>query len=135
MAATDEEHAEALVGTTRTFDASLPLLCQVGTATWKRAEQAGIRTVAEAFVDRGYTPDGLLRPRTHPRTLLTDAKAAAARAVRMVCEGRLTAIDGTDIPMRAESLLVHSDTRGAVTIARAARAALEGAGMRLVPRA
>jgi UPF0271 protein len=134
VAATDEEHAEALVEATRTFDASLPLLCQVGTATWKGAEEAGIRAVAEAFVDRGYTPDGLLVPRTHPQALLTDAKAAAERAVRMVSEGRLTAIDGTDIPVRAESLLCHSDTPGAVSIARAARAALESAGVRLVPQ-
>jgi 5-oxoprolinase (ATP-hydrolysing) subunit A len=91
--------------------------------------------VAEAFVDRAYTPDGLLVPRTHPEAMVTDPRAAAERAVRMVSEGRLTALDGTVIPVRAESLLVHSDTRGAVEIAHAARTALEGAGIRLVPQA
>ncbi|WP_028921430.1 LamB/YcsF family protein [Pseudonocardia acaciae] len=134
VAATDEEHAEAIVEATRTFDASLPLLCQVGTATWKRAEQAGVRTVAEAFVDRAYTPDGLLVPRTHPESMVTDPEAAARRAVQMVLEGQLTALDGSVIPVTAQSLLVHSDTRGAVAIATATRAALEAAGVRLTAR-
>ena len=53
----------------------------------------------------------------------------AARAVRMAVEGRVTAVDGTDIPMPIESLCVHGDSPGAVAMARAVRAALEAAGV------
>lgn len=127
------EHAQALVDATVQFDASLPLLCQVGTETWRLGEEAGLRVVAEAFVDRAYTPDGLLLPRTEPNALLRDPDEAAERAVRMVTEGRITAVDGTEIKLEATGLLVHCDTDGAVEIARRTRRALESAGIELVP--
>lgn len=127
-------HAAAIVGATLDFDPALPVLCQEGTETWRQAQEAGLRVVAEAFVDRAYTPEGLLLPRTEPNALFADPAQAAARAVRMVTEGRLTAVDGSDIPIRAESLLVHSDTEGAPAIARAARDALLAAGVTLLRR-
>jgi UPF0271 protein len=131
--AKDTEHAQALVDATVQFDKSLPLLCQAGTEAWRLGEEAGLRLVSEAFVDRGYTAEGLLQPRSEPDALLQDADQAAARAVRMVTEGHLTAVDGSEIEIRAEALVVHSDTPGAVEIARKTRAALEAAGAELVP--
>jgi UPF0271 protein len=132
VAAKDADHAHAIVEATRLYDSTLPVLAQVGTATWTLAEKAGIRTVAEAFVDRAYTSDGLLLPRSEPGALLTDPDAAAARAVRMVLDGELTAVDGTTISITARALLVHSDTPGGLQIAQATRAALEAAGVPLV---
>jgi UPF0271 protein len=133
-AAKDTEHAAALVEATRLFDPDLPLLCQAGTVTWKLAEQAGITPVAEGFVDRAYTSEGLLVPRTEPNAMLTDPKVAAERAVRMVTEGRIVAQNGQDIPIQAQSLLVHSDSTGAVAIARMTRQALLDVGVILVPQ-
>ncbi|MGH3359590.1 MAG: LamB/YcsF family protein [Nocardioidaceae bacterium] len=133
VAAKNTEHAAAIVDATRLFDAALPLLCQVGTETWRLAEEAGLRVVAEAFVDRAYTNEGLLVPRTEPNAMLADAEAASARAVEMVERGTITAIDGTTVPIRAEGLLVHCDTAGAVDIARATRKALLDAGVELQP--
>jgi len=127
------EHAQAIVDAVSEYDASLPLLCQVGTETWRLGEAAGLRVVAEAFVDRAYTPEGLLVPRTEPNAMLSDPAAAAARAVEMVTQGELEAIDGSRIPIRAQAILVHCDTAGAVDIARATRRALEDAGVDLVP--
>lgn len=134
VAADNTEHAAALVEATRLFDASLPILCQTGTATWELAEQAGITPVSEAFVDRAYTSDGLLVDRSNPDALVTDPQVAAERAVRMVVEGQVTSLDGVTIGIQPRSLLVHCDTPGAVTIAGAARDALLAAGVRLVPQ-
>jgi UPF0271 protein len=89
--------------------------------------------IAEAFVDRAYTPEGLLQSRLEPNALLTDPGQAAARAVQMVTEGHVTANDGSEVDVTAEALLVHCDTPGAVEIARKTRAALEAAGVELVP--
>ena len=61
--------------------------------------------------------------------MLTEASAVAARAVRMVREGRVEAVDGTALSVRVQSLCVHSDTPGAVAIARAVRDALLEAGV------
>lgn len=133
VTAKDTEHAQALVDATVEFDKSIPLLCQVGTEAWRLGQEAGLRLIPEAFVDRAYTPEGLLQSRTEPNALLTDADAAAARAVQMVTEGRIAANDGSEIEITAEALLVHCDTPGAVDVASKTRTALEAAGIELVP--
>lgn len=127
------EHAAAIVNATKLFNADLPLLCQVGTEPWRLANEAGIRTVAEAFVDRAYTDEGLLLSRTELNAMLTDPHEAASRAVDMVFKGQITSINGNQIPIQAEGLLVHCDTLGSVEIARATRQALLDAGANLMP--
>ena len=133
VAARDAEHAGAIVAAVAAYDRSLPLLCQPATEVWRLATGAGVRPVAEAFVDRGYTVEGLLVPRGQPGALVTDPAGAAARAVRMVVESRVESVDGVDVELVPEALCVHSDTPGAVEIARAVRGALEAIGVRLVP--
>jgi UPF0271 protein len=121
VAATDAEHAGAIVDAVTEYDASLPVLCLPGTEMSRAAEAAGLRVVREGFVDRGYTADGLLVPRGEPGAMVTDPSEAAARAVEMVTGGSV------------DALVVHSDTDGALEIATATRAALEHAGVDLVP--
>jgi UPF0271 protein len=133
VAARDRDHALAVVRAVQLYDPSLPLLCQVGTATWEIAQEHEVRTMAEAFVDRAYTDEGLLVPRDHPDSMLVDPQVAAERAVSMVLERRITSIDGAVVPIEASALLIHSDTAGAVEIARATRTALESAGVALTP--
>ncbi|MET0524722.1 MAG: 5-oxoprolinase subunit PxpA [Nocardioides sp.] len=131
-AATHTEHARAIVDAVREYDAGLPVLCQFGTEVWRAAEVAGLRTLAEGFVDRGYTADGLLVPRNEPGAMVVDAEAAAVRAVAMVTDGEIEAVDGTRVSIQADALVVHSDSAGAVEIARATRLALESAGIDMV---
>lgn len=133
VTAKDTEHAQALVDATIEFNKDLPLLCQVGTEAWRIGQEAGLRLIPEGFVDRAYTPEGLLQPRTQPDALLQDAQEAADRAVHMATDGIITANDGSRIKVKADALLVHCDTPGAAEIARRTRAALETAGVELVP--
>jgi UPF0271 protein len=133
VAATNDEHAAAITEATRLWNPELPVLAQVGTATWKHAEQAGIRAIGEAFVDRAYTSDGLLLSRAQPGALLRDADEAAARAVRIATKHELTAVDGETINVTAQALLVHSDTPDALAIATRTRQALLDAGIHIVP--
>jgi hypothetical protein len=49
---------------------------------------------------------------------------AARRALRVLQEGKATSITGKEIPMRANCICVHSDTPGAVELAKAVRDAL-----------
>src|SRR5690606_1644578 len=95
------------------------------------AADAGLRFVPEAFADRAYLPDGSLQPRSEPGSLLADPAAAAAQAVAIATRGTVTAVDDSEIPIRAESICCHGDTPGAVEIAAAVRGALESAGVTL----
>ena len=129
VAARDQEHAAAIVEAVRLYDRRLPLLCQPATAQWRHAEAAGLTPLAEAFIDRGYTPEGLLVPRGTEGALITDPDTAARRAVRMVLDGEVAAVDGTRVPIAPAALCVHGDTPGAPEITRAVREALTGAGV------
>lgn len=96
------------------------------------AADAGLRFVPEAFADRRYLGDGSLQPRAESGSVLTDPDAAAAQAVA-IARGEVTAADGSRVALRAESICCHGDTPGAVDVAAAARAALEGAGVAIGP--
>jgi UPF0271 protein len=128
-----ESQAAAVVEAVRRYDPSLAVLGLPGSVLLDLAREAGIRTVAEAFADRGYTPEGTLVPRTQPGALLHDAQEIAQRIVRLVTEGKVTAVDGTDIELSADSVCVHGDTPGAVAIATAVREALTAAGVEISP--
>ena len=93
----------------------------------------GLRTVAEVFADRAYRPDGTLVPRREAGAVLHDPAVIAERAVRMVTEGLVTAEDGTDVGVRAESICVHGDSPGAPHILAAVWEELRAAGVDLQP--
>ncbi|NKE58176.1 LamB/YcsF family protein [Lentzea sp. PSKA42] len=124
-----EEYAAAVVEAVRLFDSSLPLLCQPGTRLARHAEETGLRVLAEGFIDRRYTGSGLLVPRGEPGAVIAGHDDAVAQAVRLAVESTVEAQDGTVLPMRVDSLCVHSDSPGAAEFARATRAALEAAGV------
>jgi UPF0271 protein len=126
-----EAQAAAVVAAVRDYDASLSVLGLPGSVLLATAEKAGLRTVREFFVDRGYTPEATLVPRSEPGALLHDPKEVTARVLRMVTDGVVTAVDGSDVRVQADSMCVHGDSPGAVEMATAVRAGLERAGVEL----
>lgn len=125
----DEAQAQAVVDAVTKFGRSLAVVGLPGSRVLALAEEAGLATVREAFVDRGYRPDGSLVPRGEPGALVTSPVLAGERAVRIATEGKVVAVDGTVIDAPADSLCVHSDTPGSVQIASAVRSALAAAGV------
>jgi UPF0271 protein len=128
-----EAQAEAVVAAVRDYDPTLPVLGLPGSAFLAAAHKAGLRTVREFFVDRGYTPEATLVPRSRPGALLHDPEEVTARVLRMVTDGVVTAVDGSDVRVEAESACVHGDSPGAVAMATAVRAGLTAAGVELRP--
>ncbi|MEW1964321.1 5-oxoprolinase subunit PxpA [Micrococcus sp. NPDC078436] len=128
-----QAHAQAVVDAVKAFGGDLPLLLLPGSIALDKAEKAGLRGVAEAFADRGYTPDGTLVSRREPGAVLHDEAEVAERMVRLATHGVLRAVDGTDVRVEAESICLHGDTPGAVAMAAAVRAGLESAGVEIRP--
>jgi UPF0271 protein len=129
----DAAQAAAVVEAVRLYDASLPLMGLPGSALLTMAKEAGLRTVTEAFADRGYTPEGTLVPRPQPGALLSDPKEVAERMIQLVTTGTVRASDGKDVAVGADSICVHGDSPGALEMAVAVRAALAGAGIDIRP--
>jgi UPF0271 protein len=128
-----EAQAAAVVAAVTAYDPALPVLGLPGSEFLAAAETAGLRTVREFFVDRGYTPEATLVPRSQPGALLHDPDEVTARVLRMVTDGVVTAVDGSEVRVAADSACVHGDSPGAVAMATAVRAGLEGAGVPLRP--
>jgi len=99
----------------------------------RAAEEAGLRFAAEAFADRAYERDGTLRSRKLERSMVEEPAAAAEQAVRIARDGVVTAVDGSDVALRADTLCLHGDHPRAVANARAVREALASAGIDVRP--
>jgi 5-oxoprolinase (ATP-hydrolysing) subunit A len=132
-AARDPEQAAAIAAAVSSFNPQLPVLALPGSALETAASDLRLPAVAEAFADRGYCDDGSLVPRGEPGAVLTDPEVVAARAVGMVVENVVPTVSGAALEINPRSICVHGDTPGAVTLARAIRAALELAGVTLTP--
>ena len=126
-----EAHAKAVVNGVKAFGGDLPMLLLPGSAALREAAAAGLRGVAEAFADRAYNPDGTLVSRKEAGAVLHDEDAVAANMVRLATEGTIVARDGSVIHTPAESICVHGDTAGAVSMSAAVRRELESAGVEI----
>jgi len=132
-AARDRDVAKAVTFALRQLDSDLVMLGPEGSALLQAATETGLDVAREAFVDRAYQPDGHLVPRGTPGAVLDDVVLIAERALRMVQDKNVVAIDGTRCMVRADSLCVHGDGAKAVEIVRAVRQLFEAGGISLAP--
>ncbi|HEY8487048.1 MAG TPA: 5-oxoprolinase subunit PxpA [Limnochordales bacterium] len=128
----DAGAAQALVQAVLRLDPGLVVVGPEGSQLLAAARQAGLPVAREAFPDRGYGPDGSLWPRGSPGSVVEDPDRAAARAVAMVVQGRVQAVDGSWLAVQAETLCIHGDHPGAARVAARVRRALEEAGVQVV---
>jgi UPF0271 protein len=128
---TNHDQAQAVATAVHTLDASLPVLGLSGSAFFAAAHELGLRTVAEAFADRAYRADGQLVSRRLPNAVLHETAEITDRVASMVTSSRVSAVDGSTIPITVESVCVHGDTPDAVAIASAVRDRLIADGIEL----
>jgi UPF0271 protein len=133
MAAADAALATPLVRAVAEFDPNLTVLTSSSPAIEGAAASAGLRADICFLADRAYGEDGLLVPRKLEGAVIHDEDAMIARVTRLLTEGTVATHGGTVLPMKATSILLHGDTPGAVTLARAIRRAVEGCGARVAP--
>jgi UPF0271 protein len=127
MAARDPELASAVVAAIATFDVGLTLFAPPRSHLLAAGRAAGLRVVAEAFVDRAYEPDGSLVARSIAGAIIRDPEIVVARAVRMVTDRTVIARDGSILQIDPSTLCIHGDTEGAAVLASRVRAGLEAA--------
>jgi len=132
MAVEDEKISEAIVEAIAGVDKDLIFVALAGSKgerMTKIGEKVGLRVAYEAFPDRAYTSEGTLVSRRQPGAVINDPDVVAQRALMMAKEGKVVAIDGTEIPFRPETLCVHGDTPGAVNLVKIIKQILTEAGV------
>ena len=120
-AARDEAVAEAVADAVDVY--GVPVLGLAGTRHEEVYTRRGLDFRAEYYADLEYDDDGsLIITRKH---IAYDPAQATARLERVMREGVAVSVSGKEIPMRADTVCVHSDTPGAAELAQAVASKLE----------
>jgi UPF0271 protein len=93
----------------------------------------GIRIAFEFFADRAYTREGTLVSRKLPGAVIHDHDLVAAKVLKLVQEGRVQTIGGSEIELRAETVCVHGDNPQALALVKKIRETLTAAGVAIRP--
>jgi len=134
MVMDNESYAEAIIEALQNLNPELVLFTLANSKMVEMASKAGLRVACEAFVDRAYNSDGSLLPRNREGAIIVDMKYAVERAVKIIKEREITAIDGKRLKFdRVETICVHGDTLNAVNIAQSLRRELSAADVEVAP--
>ncbi len=131
QAVRNRDLAEAIAVGVARWSRDVVLVGLAGSPMLEVFRAAGFTVAAEAFADRRYEPDGTLRSRKFEDALIRDPEQAARQALKMVERGVVTASDGSEIAVSAQTICIHGDTPGATAIAGEVARALRGAGVTL----
>ena len=123
VAARDRDVAAAVADAALVFE--LPVMGMPGTLHETVYTERGLEFWAEYYADLDYDDEGgLIITRKH---VAYDPAVAAERVDRVLREGVAVSASGKEIPMRADTVCVHSDTPGAAELAKAVAEVLDGA--------
>jgi UPF0271 protein len=90
-----------------------------GSHSIREAKAIGVKTASEVFADRTYLDDGKLTPRSQPDSLIDDVNKSIAQVLQMIKEGTVKTVSGKIIPIKAETVCIHSDGNYALELVKA----------------
>jgi UPF0271 protein len=118
-AAKDINLAKAISEAVKAVDADLTLYGLADSFLILEAKKVGLKTAAEAFADRTYQPDGSLTPRSQLNALILSTEEAVNQVRELVDSQIIICVDGSTIPLKAETVCIHGDGEHAVEFAKA----------------
>jgi UPF0271 protein len=133
MAAKDAKLAGAIVQAVKNLDVDLIMYGLSGSFLISEAQKSGLQTASEVFADRTYTADGTLTPRSQPNALITSGDESINQVLQMIGKRTVTATNGSEAPIDAETVCIHGDGPHAVEFAKAVRTKLEQEGIKVCP--
>ncbi|UYZ22856.1 LamB/YcsF family protein [Mesobacillus jeotgali] len=131
IASKDKEIADAVATAVADVDPSLTLFGLAGSSLVKAGKERGLLVAEEVFADRTYQQDGSLTSRTQSNAMIHDPDLAISRVIRMIREGKVESVDGTDIEMKADTICIHGDEPQALHFAVKLKAALRAEGIQV----
>jgi UPF0271 protein len=129
MAAVNRLLAEAIASAVHDISPHLTLVGLAGSELIRAGESAGIPVVNEVFADRTYQPDGTLTPRSRSNAVIRDKEQAVSQVLDMILKGKVAAVNGTEVPVQADTVCVHGDTPSALLFTETLKIKLQEAGV------
>ena len=118
MAAGNRVMADAVCRAVKDYDDRLLLYGLSGSELISAAQAIGLQSRSEVFADRTYTPDGHLTPRSSPGAMITSEEASLQQVLQMIQRGTVSATDGKQVPIVAETICIHGDGEQALPFAQ-----------------
>ncbi len=131
QAVKNRELAQAIAQGVAKYSKDLVLMGLAESPMLNVFRHAGFTVAAEAFADRRYEPDGTLRSRKFENALIRDPAEASKQALSIAQRGIVTAHDGAEVKLTAQTICIHGDTPGAPEIAATVARMLREAGVAL----
>ncbi|WYP25626.1 5-oxoprolinase subunit PxpA [Alkalihalobacillus sp. FSL W8-0930] len=131
MAAVDPKMSDAIARAVKDTNPDLVLFGLSGSELIKAGVNHGLKVANEVFADRTYQPDGTLTPRTSENALITNHEQAIKQVLQMVTTSTVTAVDGTTVPMEADTVCVHGDGEHALLFVTELRKHLTEQGIQI----
>ena len=131
VAAEEEDAAMAIGRAIRSVDRDIIYMAPPQSWMEKAGRKLGLRVALEGFCDRSYDDDGRITSRKLPGAVHTDPAVVATQVLRIALHGEVVSRNGKVLPQRVHTLCVHGDEPTSVATAKAARKALEDAGVRI----
>ncbi len=128
-AVVDRDVAAAIVRAIKKIDGELIHVVLANSAWEDVARNEYVRVARECYADRAVTPEGTLVPRSQTGAVVHDVEEVTSRSLRLAAEGKVTAVDGTEIDFAADTICLHGDTPGAVEMAASVKRRFEQAGI------
>ncbi|ANI99020.1 lactam utilization protein LamB [Polynucleobacter wuianus] len=124
QAAKDIKLARGIARAVRDLGGDIILYGLAGSYLIDAAKELNVPVWQEVFADRKYTKEGFLVPRTQAGAVISDESEALEQVMSMSKDGKVVAIDGSEIKIQADTLCIHGDNPHAVEFAKKIKAAL-----------
>lgn len=118
MASRSASISEAIAEAVYKVNPELVLFGLAGGELVKAGKKIGLRSASEVFSDRTYQQDGSLTSRQKENALIHDHVTAVKQVIRMVKEGKVTSLQGTEIAIEANTICIHGDGINALAFAK-----------------
>lgn len=124
QAAKDIKLARGIAQAVKDLGSEVILYGLAGSCLIDAAKELNVPAWQEVFADRKYTKEGFLVPRSQTGAVIEDEVDALNQVISMSKNGRVIAIDGSEIKIQADTLCIHGDNPHAVEFAKRIKAAL-----------
>jgi UPF0271 protein len=114
--AKDAMSSKIVAQTIQAIDPSIQLYGLSGSYSMQEAKAIGLQCIQEAFADRTYQANGQLTPRHMDRAIIEAPTEATQQVLSMIFDQSITALDGTIIEVKADTICIHGDHTAALAI-------------------
>jgi UPF0271 protein len=133
MAAKDAELARTMASAIKAVDGSLVFYGLSQSLMNKEAVRLQLKVAHEVFADRTYQEDGSLTPRSLPHALIESESESLNQVLAFINNAQVKTVNGTVIPLRADTLCLHGDGKNAVDFAKIIHSALSKQNILIKP--